>query len=318
MAASVRSGLLKHIVKVEEEYPLNQFNPLLCGGVADYFTLTETTIELASAVKAAIDMEIPYLVIGQGEKVLFSDGGFPGLVIQNRTNSFGVAMDKSQIVVDAGLSLSSCISMAANRGLGGMTHLYGEPGTVGGALYSNLVHGGKQFSSLIRYLTVLMPPARLDTEATINRFRREWLVEPGESLTRLQKLRATVSADQPHPVILTAVLQLTSLRSEEIRSQIQRASVHSEYNLPNGVAMGPIFASPPGDVPLETLLQTAQVGKLRVEQVMPDRRALNFIRSKGSAPRSADIKQLIEQMISAVEFAHGITLTCRYEYLGVW
>src|SRR5215213_11204007 len=94
---SVKTGLLRHIVQVKEEYPLNQWNPLKAGGVADFYAEVESTVELAAAVKSAIDMQVPYLVIGHGDKVLFSDSGFPGLVIHNRTSSFAMATEQSQV-----------------------------------------------------------------------------------------------------------------------------------------------------------------------------------------------------------------------------
>ncbi len=134
---STRQSLLKTLVSVEEGYSLRGFNQLGAGGSADYFTVAHDTVELAAAVKSAIDLKVPYLVIGQGEGVLFSDGGFPGLVIHNQADSYGVALDKSQMVVDGGVTLNRLIMVAASRGLGGLTNFYGDPGTVGGAIFSN-------------------------------------------------------------------------------------------------------------------------------------------------------------------------------------
>lgn len=310
---AVRTKLLKQIVRVEDTFSLQRFNVLRAGGTADYFTEATTTVELAAAVKSAIDLEIPYLVIGEGESVLFSDGGFPGLVIHNQTSSFGVALDKSQIVVDSGMPLSRLVTLASSRGFGGLTHLFGEPGTVGGAIFANS-GAGQPFLPSVRYLTMLMPPARIDKEATINRYKREWMERP-DGLTRLQWLRTSKSFGEPQPVILTALLQLTSVRTDELRVRLQDRTAELRRNRPKGVAFGPVFETP-ADRPVEEMLKAVR-GKLRVGGVFPDRKFPNFFRAKGSV-QAKEIRELIELCQDAVEQAFDYRPVCRYEYQGVW
>jgi len=311
MSEDAYQTLLKQIAKVEREYPLGELNPLGAGGVADYFTVANDTVELASAVKGALDAKVPYMVVGRGEGTLFSDGGFPGIVIQNLSSSCAVAADKSQVVVDSGLPLSRFITMLASRSLGGLTNFYGQPGTVGGATYANLSDGSQSILSSVRYVTMFMPPARIDKEATIARYKVDWLVRP-DGLTKLQFQKTSRAVGEPQPVILTVLFQLTSVRPDEIQLRLGERAARN----PKVEGMGPLFAPLP-DTEIETLLVGAGVASLRVGSVFPDRYHPNFLKSRGSA-RSADIRQLIESIQEKVWAVYGVKLECRYEFAGAW
>lgn len=316
---SVRRNLLKHIGVVEESYPLQNFSPLRSGGVADYFTIATTTVELTSAVRAAIDTKIPYFIMGQAKGILFSDGGFPGLVIQNTSSSLAVARDKSQIVADSGVSLKRLITVAANQGLGGLTDFFGYEGTVGGALYSNIKEGGHSLSSSVRYMTALMPPSRLEQEATIVRHKVDWLLE-GDEPTKLQHLKISQPLYVSQPVLLTVLFQLTNVRTDEVRLRLNRQSEAFQKTSPKDTTtmLGPLFEDLPG-VKVEELLKGIQAYKMKEENLGVDRRFPNFIRSKGSVPvRAAAIRSLIERLQEEIQKKYGEILLCRYEYLGVW
>ena len=58
------------------------------GGLADYFVVATTSLELINAVKEARREKIPYFVLGTGANILFGDKGFRGLVIKNESNNF--------------------------------------------------------------------------------------------------------------------------------------------------------------------------------------------------------------------------------------
>jgi UDP-N-acetylmuramate dehydrogenase len=311
----LKKELLRHVARIEDSYSLQSLNPLKAGGVSDFYTEAMDTVELAAAVKAAIDLKIPYVVVGQGSGVLFSDGGFPGLVIHNRSENLAIARDKSQVVADSGMSLQRLITAAANQGLGGLTHLFGQPGSIGGAVYANIGQESHPILSSVRYLTVLLPPARLDREATIARFRTDWMQEQ-DGVTKLQRLKLAKGVEEPQPILLSILFQMTNVRTDEVRLRLRNQSAVMAATVPRGEAMGPLFSALP-DVRIEDLLKGAEVGKLRVGNVLPDRRHPNYLVGKGTV-RSADIRQLIGEMQERVAARYSVSLACRYEYLGVW
>jgi UDP-N-acetylmuramate dehydrogenase len=305
---SVRQQLLRGIAAVEEHVPLGSLNQLNLGGTAEFFCEAHDTVELASAVKAALDIKLPYRVIGQASRVLFADGGFPGLVIRNLSKSQGAAIDKSQMVVDAGLPLSSLVTMAASRGLGGISHLFGLPGSVGGALYANL--GG--IASNVRYLTMLMPASRLDKDATIVRYKREWL-ERKDGLTKLQHLSYTSDPLAPQPVILTALFQLTHVRGEEIRARIQRDG----HEPPVGKVWGPIFLEK-SDVPIDEFLRGIQAHKLKVGSLSVSRKHPNYLEAGRHLVQASEVKELVLLLQDRIEGQYAVRPEVALEFLGLW
>lgn len=315
VSEETRHALLKQIVSLEESFPLGSLNALGAGGTADYFTVAHDTIELAAAVKAAMDHQVPYLVIGLAESVLFSDGGFPGLVIQNQATQFVIANDHSQMVVDSGMPLQRFITSAAGQGFGGLTSLYGEGGTVGGALYANVTAQGQSILSSVRHLTLLLPPTKMKIEPTIVRYRGDWLEKsPGE--TKLQWLRAS-QPTQHQPVILNAVFQLTSVRSDELVRRITREAALYEATHPKKPALGPLFGPVPG-ADVNELLLGAGVSSLRIEGVFPDRYLPNFLHSREKRARSASIAELMREMQELVRNRYAVDLIPRLELLGAW
>jgi UDP-N-acetylmuramate dehydrogenase len=307
--------LVKDIAHVDRTVSLGPLNPLGVGGTSDFYTEATTTIELAAAVKAAIDAKLPYAVVGEANNVLFSDGGFPGLVIHNKARHVAFDRMRSQVVVDSGVRLRECVTQAAALGLGGMTQFYGEAGTVGGAAYMNLEADGFRFLSLVRSLTMLMPPTKYKAEATIGRYAGEWLKKDGER-TKLHIAKAEQPLADPQPIILTQVLQLTSMRPEEIRQEVMTQARRSEQSHVAG-AFGPLFQEIPG-LDMQQVLASAGAAGLRVGGMFAHRYHLNYIGSRGRHGRAADIRELSETMCQRVHTVHGITLEPRFELLGVW
>jgi UDP-N-acetylmuramate dehydrogenase len=312
----IQVSLLRDIADLRQSYPLQGFNVLGAGGVADYFTVAHTTIELASAVKAAIDSKVPYLVIGQGSTVLFSDGGFPGLVIKNESSAIAVDKEKSQIVVDSGVSLKQLITAAGNQGLGGLTHLYGEQGTVGGAVYGGCGPARMPLSSSLRFLTILTPPAKIDKEATIARYKGDWLHKEGQ-ISKLYYQKSHQLGGEFQPVILTVLFQLTSVRTDEVLLRLRRQTALNSADVPEGNLMGPVFLPPEGQ-PLGQVLALAELAGMKAGFITVDRKYPNYLTVRGGVARSADIRGLIEGMQEKVLARTGIMLTCRYEFLGEW
>ena len=263
-----RALLLRHITHVDDDYWTGQDHPLGLGGVARYRAVVTSTIELAQAVRAACEAELPYRVLGLGERTLIVDEGFEGLLIENRSQSYALSQDQSQVVVDGGMALRRLITIAANVQLGGLVHLYPESGTVGGALFYNTATQGQPISASLRSLTILQPPTKIRPDPSIVRYQGSWLTArvTKEGSTRLRQ----IAERDPYrlPVVLTAQLQLTSLRSDELQRRLQAAVQRAELEEPQGKAaqthFGPILCTEAG-VNLEELFQLSGAYKLRVE-----------------------------------------------------
>ena len=124
--------------RLELGAPLAPLTTFRIGGQADLLYRARTSDELAGAVFAAKEAEVPYFLLGRGANILFGDKGFRGLVIRSEVGGIEFLDD---VTVRAGAGVETfpdLINATVARSLGGLHHFVGIPSTVGGALWQNL------------------------------------------------------------------------------------------------------------------------------------------------------------------------------------
>lgn len=108
------------------------------GGPADAFYEARSADELAAALRAARDLEIPHFVLGLGANILVGDKGYRGLVIRNAARERSMGEDGILEVESGAIVWPDLIRFAVDAGRSGLEHYAGIPSTVGGALWQNL------------------------------------------------------------------------------------------------------------------------------------------------------------------------------------
>ena len=98
--------------------------------------------------------EIPFIIIGAGSNLVVSDEGLPCAVIRYLSEDPAIAQKGDSLNVGAGTKLDHLALYAATRGLKGLNHLTGIPGTVGGAVVGNAGAFGQQISDSLRSVTI--------------------------------------------------------------------------------------------------------------------------------------------------------------------
>lgn len=177
------------------------------GGVADYFTIARKPNDIVLAVEEAIKLNVPYRVIGQGSTVLFSDSGFPGLIIQNQTRGMVFIHERSQVIVDSGVALEVLVTRSASLGYSGLEFLQGCPGTVGGAVVSNKGEKEKRIGQYVRSATILS--GEQTSPVSSRRVSREWFnFSPIGSLLKERSRNGQIKSI---PIILSITLQLSRM-----------------------------------------------------------------------------------------------------------
>src|SRR5687767_5575123 len=105
--------------RIERDVVLAPFTTFKIGGPADLFFRARTPAELANAVSAARELEIPYFLLGLGANILVGDGGFRGLVIKNDVDTIEW-LDDTRVRAGSGVKIyHDLIQMTVARGLGG-------------------------------------------------------------------------------------------------------------------------------------------------------------------------------------------------------
>ena len=123
--------------RLRREEPLAPYTTFRIGGPADLLYDATTGDELANAVTAARELDVPWFVLGLGANILVGDRGFRGLVIRNVARHLRFH-DDGRLWVESGAVVSELIPQAVERGWSGLEHYAGIPSTVGGAIWQNL------------------------------------------------------------------------------------------------------------------------------------------------------------------------------------
>ena len=142
MTDRTSSNISKLASKLESLHPrrdvtLAPYTTFKIGGPADLFCEPASADELAQAVLAARELDVPYFVLGLGANILIGDRGFRGIVIRNAAHHQQWSAD-GKLWVESGAVIRDLIVEAAHRGWSGLEHFVGIPSTVGGAIWQNL------------------------------------------------------------------------------------------------------------------------------------------------------------------------------------
>lgn len=151
--------------RVRFNEPMSSHTTFKIGGPADLYYEAHDVNELITAVKLAMELKMPYFILGGGSNILVSDDGIRGLVIHNLVNDIKILGIKGKIFkkeqssqvsevfleASAGVMLNRLVRYSIEEGLGGLEIFLGLPGTVGGAVAVN-AHFRPQNNEFIRNL----------------------------------------------------------------------------------------------------------------------------------------------------------------------
>src|SRR3712207_138650 len=84
--ASLHSAVIRYnerSMKILDNVPLGLYCTMRLGGKARHLVAVRSEAELLAALEWARTKKLPYLMIGSGANVIFSDKGYGGLIIVN-------------------------------------------------------------------------------------------------------------------------------------------------------------------------------------------------------------------------------------------
>ncbi len=136
--------------KVENNIKLADYTSFGVGGAAEFFVITENSVELLEALESNKNQEIQ--ILGYGSNVLISDSGLTGLVICNKGGKLSI--NENEITVDAGVWWDEVVQTSIENGLWGIELLSEIPGSVGGALFINIAAYGQSIGRVVKWIDV--------------------------------------------------------------------------------------------------------------------------------------------------------------------
>jgi UDP-N-acetylmuramate dehydrogenase len=132
--------------------PLQAFSTMRLGGKAAYITDVSSRNDIVESVAWAEQHQLPIIMIGGGSNIVWSDDGFPGLVMVNKIQGIEVqeAGDTQRYVsAGGGVVWDELVNMTVEQGMTGLEFLSLIPGTVGATPVQNVGAYGQEVSTSI-------------------------------------------------------------------------------------------------------------------------------------------------------------------------
>ncbi|MEX0824857.1 MAG: UDP-N-acetylmuramate dehydrogenase [Pirellulaceae bacterium] len=286
---------LQHLFRYDE--PLGPLTWLGIGGPARYFAEPHSRNELIEVVRTASANDIPIRVLGSGSNVLVREAGFDGLVVSLSSAALSqLHVDGRQLNAGSGAKLSHAITKAVGAGLGGLEHLTGIPGTVGGALCNNASASGGDIGSVTAGIEIL------DVDGAVRSLTKDQLQfsHHKTNLVGLLLLSATFDLEPQDPSALTKRLQKLWIvrRSERPVDETRTAMPFVDPDMASAAE----------------LIQQAGLAGMRCGAVSIDTSHPGYIIAHSGAT-SDDVLQLLERVCEQVHLQSGIDLQLN---LQVW
>lgn len=280
--------------------PMSRHTTFRIGGPADLFVSAGSRECLSQMARRANELEVPYLVIGNGSNMLVSDAGIRGMVIALTGEFNEITLPQPQRVrCGAGAPLSALCTFALEHSLSGAEFLWGIPGTAGGAAFMNAgAYGGEMKD-------VLFSCEHMTHEG-------EFGVLTGAEL-ELSYRHSAYSYNQS--AILFLNLQLCVGDQEEIRTKmndlIGRRRSKQPLEMPSA---GSVFKRPP-DHFAGTLIEQCGLKGQSVGGAAVSSKHAGFIVNQGDAT-CEDVLRLISVIQSTVFKQTGVELECEIRKIG--
>lgn len=139
-------------MQIQQNVPLSQHSTMRLGGMAANLTDVTDRGQVAEAAAWADQHQLPVIMIGIGSNIVWTDLGFPGLVIVNKIKHFDIYNEDDEnvyITAGAGEVWDSVVERAVAGGLTGIEALSLIPGTTGATPVQNVGAYGQEISDTL-------------------------------------------------------------------------------------------------------------------------------------------------------------------------
>ncbi len=295
--------LTKQGVTFQQDELLSSYCSWRIGGPADYICQPKSIIQLQELILYLAENDIPYVVLGKGSNLLFSDDGVRGVVIKLDQQWSNYNIEGRTLIVQSGMFAPKLARVAMENGLSGLTHIAGIPGNLGGLIVMNGGSMGNEIGSKVRWVKVLGGNGK-------------FLVYDGPACGfsyRHSRFQGT------NEIILEAALELDYGDSEHLRSEMLAVLRNRREKMPRRQpSCGSVFKSPteqylmmgpPGYV-VESL---GLKGTVYGGAMISDKHA-NFIVNVADA-RANDILSLVKKVQEAFYAKYLKPFHCEFKYV---
>jgi UDP-N-acetylmuramate dehydrogenase len=273
------------------------------GGPADLYAEPSSIEQAALLLRLASEAALPVVVIGEGSNVLFDDAGVRGIVLRIGRGLSDLAIEGTTVRVQAGVAAARLARETARLGLGGLEHIGGIPGSIGGLIVMNGGSRGHNIGESVVEVQALdrqgglrvLPVGECGFTYRHSVFQRNDFVV----------VAATLVGTPAEPARLFEAIE-NCIRDRHERHPLEWPNCGSVFT--NGDAMLRKLG------PAGKVIEAAGLKGLRVGDAEVSEKHGNFIINRGAA-RSADVLDLVARVRRAVQERTGFVLECEVRYI---
>lgn len=295
--------------RVLEDHLLAPYTTFKIGGPADAFFEATTANELASAIKIARRLEVPFFVLGLGANILVGDKGFRGLVIRNAAADISISENGILTVESGAIVWPDVIRFTTQSGYSGLEHFAGIPSTIGGALWQNLhflspapERERTMFIDEVFLDAVILSPESARKEVTHEYFNfgyDESILHHSGDIVLLARFQLTKDDPARLERIITENLAWRAERHPPLDSEPSAGSIFKKIE---GIGAGRLID--------EAGLKGERIGDIEIT-----RRHANIMINRG-AGCAADVMAMIEKVQRVVKERTGYLLEPEIAFIG--
>lgn len=271
--------------------PMAKHTTFLIGGPADVYVVPHSVDDIAAVMRACDKVEAPYRIVGNGSDLLVADEGLRCVVIQVLDNLANIAVEGTQMRIQAGATNAAVADAAYAAGLAGFEFASGIPGTIGGAAIMNAGAYGGEFKDVAVELTCITPAGdvvKVSREEADWSYRHSMMDKAGYVV-----VEALLQLERDEPAKIKARMDDLQARREE-KQPLEMPSAGSTFKRPEGYFAG-------------KLIQDAGLRGYRVGGAQVSEKHTGFVVNTGNAT-AADVLQLIEDVQRRVHERFGVHL----------
>ncbi len=262
------------------------------GGPCGIRLSPETPEQIILIINKAKELNIPFVILGNGTNVLVPDEGIEKavIIIGDRMASFELE-DENTISFSAGVNLVSLCRFALENNLSGLEFAFGIPGTLGGAIYMNAGAYGGEMKDVLTEVTHLTPDMKIETisanDADLSYrhsvYKNNGCIILGGKVKLTPDTRENIKARMDD-----------FLGRRKDKQPLEYPSAGSTFKRPEGYFAGALIE--------QCNLKGKSVGGAQVSE-----KHAGFVINKGGAT-STDILNLIDLISETVKTETGVTL----------
>lgn len=138
-----------------EQARLSRLSTFQLGGPCAWLADCDNPDTLEQVVHFLRENGVPYILMGGGSNLLFSDEGFDGVMVRYFNDSAVCSIQGDTVRVSGAALLDHAVRAMVEAGLDGLTMCSGIPGTIGGAIVGNAGAFGKQMGDVLEWVELM-------------------------------------------------------------------------------------------------------------------------------------------------------------------